>query len=730
MNPVCIGETTRFTVICDELVRIEYSRVGDFVDAPTLFAQVRTSNATDAESTYKKGVLCITTSRFSLEYRGQGEKPSSDNLVIRLRNGGRAGEWRPGLENSDNLGGPLQTLDNCNGPLPLGDGVLSRNGWYLLDDSRSHVLEDGWVAERPFRASEQDWYFFGYGCDYRSALRALSWVSGKVPLPRKHVFGSWYCRWWPYTSDDYRRIVAEYKEHDFPIDILVMDMDWHRRDGSTGFGWCKRKAMGWTGWSWNRELLPDIEELIAELREDDVYVTLNAHPHDGIRTNEDVYDAFMRDLGYDPAEQRDLPFLSGDRAYMDAYFTHAHEPHEKMGVDFWWVDWQQDSIMPFVYHVPYLKHLPWLNYLYFQNSEKLGRRGLGFSRWAGWGDHRHPIHFSGDAAATWDVLEFEVPFTVASGNAGCFFWSHDTGGFSGKERDPELYTRWVQFCTFSAALRLHSAGAHLDRRPWLWDEPYTSAMRTAFHLRAQLMPYIYTAAWQSHHETLPLLRGMYLDHPDTEEAYEYPNQYLFGDNLLVAPVVKPGQHQDHSVTQHVWLPEGRWYHWFSQEASEGPAIVEATTPLHEIPLWVRAGAIVPMQPYSPRMGATPHETLILRCTPVSRSGQTVTSILYEDDGQTDQYKAGASAITSFEQSLEHSRDGATHTIRIGPSEGDFHSQVTERAVELHLYGYAELTVAKGNGATVEISTSDGHQVVILPESSIRQGTTVELRSTP
>lgn len=738
MNPILVGDTIRFTVICPELVRIEYSRIGRFVDEPTLFAALRSSDESRFTTVHESGVLRIATDRFELEYPGEGAKPDNENLVIRLgrqpsswprgassegnATGEPQGEWRPGMQNTENLGGPLQTLDNCTGALPLGDGLLSRNGWYLLDDSRAHVFEDGWIAERPHLHSEIDWYFFGYGSDYRAALHALALVGGKVPLPRKHVLGSWYCRWWPYTSDDYRQIVSEYEEHDFPIDVLVMDMDWHRRDGTTGFGWCNRGAMGWTGWSWNRDLLPDVEDLIAELRADDVYVTLNAHPHDGVRTNEDMYDDFMRELGHDPSEKRDLPFLSGDRRYVEAYFRHAHEPHERMGVDFWWVDWQQDSIMPFVYHIPYLKHLPWLNYLYFKNSEKLGRRGLGFSRWAGWGDHRHPIHFSGDTAANWEVLEFEIPFTVASGNAGCFFWSHDTGGFSSKERDPELYTRWVQFCALSAALRLHSAGAHLDRRPWLWGEPYTSAMREAFHLRAQLMPYIYTAARQSHDQTVPLLRAMYLDHPHEQEAYEHPNQYFLGDDLLLAPVVKPGSGANHCVSQQVWIPGGTWYHWYSGESTHGPAIVEVATPLDEIPLWVRAGAIIPMQQYSPRMSSARSDVLVLRCTPCVDSSEPVRSLLYEDDGQSEDYRDGSYRTTR----LGHSREHGTHTIMIAPSEGSFEAQTEERSVELHLRGFPRIRVAMGSDTRLEISGTAGDQIVLLPRANVRTGVTVTL----
>ncbi len=394
---IIVHNTIRFTVICPELVRIEYADKGKFVEDPTLFAVNREYPKADFSSSTDAEGCRIETDSFSLIYTGRGERPDADNLAIVVKETGL--RWTPGKEDKGNLGGPLQTLDGCSGPEPLPEGLLSREGWHIIDDSRSHILQDGWISARLSGAGDRDWYFFAYGSDYKAGLRAFSLISGTVPLPRRHIFGSWYCRWWAYTSDDYRKLVQEYRENDFPLDIMVMDMDWHRKDGNTGFGWVNRHVMGWTGWSWNRELLPDIEELLGELKDEELYVTLNAHPHDGVRSTEDMYPEFMRELGYDPQEGKDLPFLSDDRDYMNAYFTYAHHPHEEIGVDFWWVDWQQDSLMPYVYHIPYLRHLPWLNYLYFENSRRKGKRGLGFSRWAGWGDHRHPIHFSGDTAA-------------------------------------------------------------------------------------------------------------------------------------------------------------------------------------------------------------------------------------------------------------------------------------------------------------------------------------------
>ena len=135
---------------------------------------------------------------------------------------------------------------------------------------------------------------------------------------------------------------------------------------------------------------------------------------------------------------------------MEAFFETALRPREEEGVDFWWLDWQQDYIYP---HVPVFQACCICpgSTTCNNHSQRDGLRGQSFSRWGGWGDHRHPIQFSGDDGTNWEMLAFLVPFTLVSGNTGCFFWAHDTGGFIG-ERNPETYARWVQFSALSASL--------------------------------------------------------------------------------------------------------------------------------------------------------------------------------------------------------------------------------------------------------------------------------------
>ena len=218
---------------------------------------------------------------------------SAGNLHADIKKGDGVVTWKPGMASTGNLGGTARTLDGVSGRIALEEGVLSRDGWYLLNDSRSDLFVGDWIQARP-KSAANDWYLFGYGTDYHAALRSLFTVSGPPPLPRKYVLGVWYSRYWPYKADEFKQIVQEYQQHDFPLDMLVMDMDWHGMNAkSLGV---KRGYMNevWTGYTWNKDLIPDPVELLQWMNRQGLHVTLNDHPADGIQPNEEMYPDFMR----------------------------------------------------------------------------------------------------------------------------------------------------------------------------------------------------------------------------------------------------------------------------------------------------------------------------------------------------------------------------------------------------------------------------------------------------
>ncbi len=699
----------RFTVITTVCIRMEYSDTEIFEDEPSLFAVNRHVPFSDFTVKKEEEAMVIETNALSVTYRPDGQPFNSTNLKIRVKKGESTVEWAPGKTSRQNLGGTIRNLDRVRGPVMLGYGVLARDGWFLLDDSRRHLLVEGWVKSRP-HTKAIDWFFFGYGLDYKTALKALTTVGGAVPLPRKYTLGSWYSRYWPYTSKEFRKIVDEYREHNFPLDVMVLDMDWHRE--------------GWSGWSWNRELLPDAEALLSSLHQQRLFVSLNLHHIEGVKPHEDRYPEFMKALGKDPSSKKTVKFDAGSQTYMNALFQEIHVPLEHDGVDFWWVDWQQD---PDVFSVPRLPSQAWLNHCYYQHSGRQGLRGQCFSRWGGWGDHRYPMHFSGDAHTGWAMLAFEVPFTSTAGNMGCFYWSHDIGGHMGP-RHEEAFVRWVQFGAMSAALRLHSTrSADLDRRPWTYSRKAEDAMRQAFHLRSELFPYIYSAVRQGHTESLPLVRPMYLEYPEAEDAYHHPQQYLFGDAFLAAPITSPGQGPEKRASRQAWIPEGRWYNWFTHERFQGPKKVKVTCGLDTFPLWARGGVPIPMQPYTERMTTEPLTTLRVRCFP-GEDGKKGESELYEDDGVTQEYLKGAYAVTT----LSYERQGRRVTVTIGPAEGRFEGQERSRAFIIEFPGTPRSAKASVNGRPIHAAYEAPSRTnfIHIPTRPVEEGVTVVLESQP
>ncbi len=658
-NPITVDRTARFTVLSPGCMRLEYSSNGKFIDERSLFAVNRNPDFNQFELKTGQKETIIETSKLKLVYKPDGKSFSGNNLEIIVKTGNSEIKWTPGLANKKNLGGTLRTLDGLTEEVPLNDGVLSKDGWYVYDDSRRPLLTDEWVKQRPVDAGT-DWYFFSYGSDYKSALKDLAALSGKIPLPRKYAFGSWYSRYWPYSSNEYRQLVKEYDRYDFPLDIMVLDMDWHKD--------------GWTGWSWNRKLLPDAEDLLQWFHRQNIHITMNVHPADGIEPHEDMYKDFMKDMGVDLSIHPDstIPFDASNKIYLDKLFKYTHAPHEAEGVDFWWLDWQQFEK---TLGNPDLNNLEWLNDYYFRYSQRNGLRGLSFSRWGGWGDQRNPIHFSGDADTHWPMLEFEVPFTTNAGNILCFFWSHDIGGHMGGFM-PETNCRWIQFGAVSAALRLHSTRDEtMDKRPWIRDSIFVHSERIAFHLRSQLFPYIYTSAWQAVSDVVPLTCPMYIEYPEQNIAYQVPQQYLFGKNLLVAPISSPGAGPGKVADQLVWFPQGIWYDWFTGEKFSGSdKMTDVLADIDEFPLYAKAGLPIVMQPYTDRMATEPLRQVIVRVFP-GADDSAHTSVLYEDDGTTKEYENGKYALTE----MKYHRKGNQHTIIIKPVKSGFTGELKERS---------------------------------------------------
>jgi hypothetical protein len=576
------GDRWRITVLTDGLLRLEHAADGRFEDRPSTFARHRALPVPEFRVVERGDVLEIVTARLRLTY---DRRPfSTAGLSVAVGGGLSAyhSVWRYG-EPADGLGGTARTLDEADGPVPLDGGVVSRQGYAVLDDSRSMVFgPDGWVEPRD--GSRDDLYVFGYGHDYPGALRAFHAVSGPAPLLPRWALGNWWSRFHRYSADGYRALIERFAAERVPLSVSVLDMDWHVTDVDPARG------SGWTGYSWNRDLFPDPPALLAWLHERGLRVTLNVHPADGVRAHEDAYAAVCAALGREP-DGEPVAFDVTDREFLTVYFEVLHRGLERDGVDFWWVDWQSGPHS----RVPGIDPLWMLNHFHLLDNGRDGRRPLTFSRYAGPGSHRYPVGFSGDAVISWDSLDFQPAFTATAANIGYGWWSHDIGGHMHGYRDEELATRWVQLGTFSPVLRLHSSdNPFTGKEPWSFG-PQACAVQTAFlRLRHRLVPYLHTMNHRSAADGVALVRPLYHRWPEHDEAYEARHQYLFGSELLVAALTTPTDPVTRASAVRAWLPPGTWVDVLSGAVYDGDRLLDLHRSLETLPVLAAPGAVLPL----------------------------------------------------------------------------------------------------------------------------------------
>ena len=691
----------RFTVLTPRLIRLEYSRDGRFEDRPSQVFWHRRQPVPPFEARREGDGLTLTTEALRLVYRGGDFAP--ETLSIALLPDGPT--WRYGDRNVGNLRGTTRTLDTVDGGVPLDPGLLSRDGWVVIDDSQTLVFDDGgWLRGRAagVGTGARDLYFMGYGMgnspDYHAALRDYTAVAGRAPLLPRWALGNWWSRYWAYSDADLRTLVTEFRDHDTPLSVCIIDMDWHLVDVGEGIS-------GWTGYTWNDALFPDPPGFIAWLHEQGLRTALNLHPALGIRPHEAGYEEMARRLKIDASAGHSIPFDIANPRFADAYFEVLHHPLEEMGVDFWWMDWQQGTETA----LGGLDPLWWLNHLHFYDLAREGKRPFIFSRWGGLGNHRYPIGFSGDTVVSWASLAFQPYMTATAANVAYGWWSHDIGGHMRGIEDGELFARWVQFGVFSPIFRLHSTkNPFHERRPWAFDAEVGRVARDAMQLRHALIPYLYTLSRLDETEAVSPVRPMYHDYPDRDEAYACPDQYLFGD-LIVAPFIAPADADTRLARAVVWLPPGDWYHFFTGGHYRGDAWYAIYGGLGDIPVFARAGAIVPLGPRVDWGGVGNPTELHVHVF----AGADGRFTLYEDDGETTAYRDGAFVLSRFEQRWSDT----SVRLSLAGAAGERSLLPDGRRVHLHVHGLAapeEVTLlVDGQTRAVAFTYDAGSETVHL-----------------
>jgi len=677
-NPKAIvtSGNMRFTVLTPEMIRIEWSDTKEFEDRASFIAVNRNLPVPNYTTQTTDGYLFIKTEKVELKYKINSNPitnpASSTNLKITFNLNGQPTIWYPGKPDPLNLKGTMRTLDQVNGDNARGsmeDGLLSRSGWVVIDESKpngdtskSLLFENqggnvDWVAQRK-PENKIDWYFMAYGHDYKKALHDFTQIGGKIPMPPLYAFGYWYSKYEKYSEQDFKNIVNDIKKNDIPIDIMVVDMDWHKE--------------GWTGWSWNNDLFPDPQGFLKWLNQNKLKVTLNLHPADGVAPYEDNFTTLANDLEL-PANQT-IKWNIENETFYKYFFKDILRPHENNGVDFWWLDWQQWLLTP---GVEGLGNTFWLNHVFYNDMKinRPDRRPMIFHRWGGLGNHRYPIGFSGDSWANFSTLAFEIYFNATASNVAYGYWSHDLGGhIQPGDNNPELYLRWIQFGVFSPITRTHATNApHIERR--IWKYPNFGQMRDALKLRYALIPYIYTFSRQAYDNGVALCRPLYYDYPESNEAYKQETTYMFGDDILVSPIVTASNNKIGTSEKQIWLPEGQWYEAETGTMLNGNKTFDRSFAQNEIPFYYKQGAIIPMYPDVKHLKNRP-DTLIVKFTPGSKGLFTY----YEDNGDNNKYQEEQFTTTKIEQETDNLQGRYT----IHPRQGSFENMPAARRYELQI----------------------------------------------
>lgn len=703
------GEKYRFTVLTEEMIRLEYCEDGQFEDRATQCVIDRKFKVPEYQVIENEESLEIITDKLHLVYNKQKFTDYGLSVQVRGNISVYHSIWHFGEEATD-LRGTARTLDEADGAIELEHGIISRFGYGILDDSRSLVItEDGWVEPR--KEDCIDIYFLGYGHEYEHCLKDYYYLTGKTPLLPRYALGNWWSRFYRYNDQEYKALMTRFEKEEIPFSVSVIDMDWHLVDIDPKYG------SGWTGYTWNKELFPDPKEFMTWLHDHGLKVTLNVHPAGGVQAHEEKYKEMAEAMGRDWEKEEPVNFDVTDQKFLKAYFEYLHHPNEEEGVDFWWLDWQQGGLSK----IPGLDPLWMLNHYHYLDSGRRGKRRLTFSRYAGMGSHRYPVGFSGDTIISWESLAFQPYFTANASNVGYGWWSHDIGGHMKGYRDEELSTRWIQFGVFSPIMRLHSSNsAFTGKEPWNYNAVSENIMKRYLKLRHEMIPYLYTMNYHASHDGQPLIRPMYYLEPEQPEAYEVPNEYYFGTELVVCPITEPTDKAAGTACVKAWIPEGKWYDIFSGLKYDGGRMLELYRSLEDIPVLAKEGAIIPLTDLTEYTNSVENpKELAVKIVP----GKKNAFILMEDTGDTCEDKEENWAQTKLEWINENE-------FIIHPANGNLDVIPKCRTWKMEFYGIADvdnLEVTVGGKAieTERIYDEKRHICQVnIPETEVTEQITI------
>ena len=565
-------------------------------------------------------------------------------------------------------------------------------------------------------------YYFIAGGSLDGVVAGYREATGQAPLLPKWAYGYWQSRERYNSQAQLLGVLKEFRERRFPLDVIVQD-------------WRYWRDKQWGSHEFDPSRFPDPKGMVDEVHRMGARVPISVWAKFDVGTanfEEMKKGGFL----YPYTLERGINDWLGDAfTFYDAfnpegrkvYWRQIREALFTKGFDGLWVDANEPNLIddptpdeqaeimsptalgpgarvlnafPLVHNGGMFDAL---------RKEAPDRRALLLSRSAWAGTQRHAaIAWSGDTVGRWAVLRAQIPAGLSYSLSGLPYWTHDIGGFSvdypGGNRNEdyrELFTRWFQFGAFTPIFRAH--GQTTEREPWFFggeDHPAYRTLKKFAELRYRLLPYVYALAARVTFDHDTMMRALVMDFPDDPRARDVKDEYFFGPAFLVSPVMSPG-----ARSRAVYLPAGRYYDFWTGAALEGGRTVEAPTPYEQMPLYVRAGSIVPLGPSREHVLDGPEDPVAL----FVYTGRDGSFALYEDDGESNAYEEGHYARIPLRW-----RD-ADRTLTIGGRTGDFPAAPKTRTFEVVFVDPARpVGYGQGKGRTV---VYEGRELVVRASSA-------------
>lgn len=612
-NKECVfsGNKYRITVLTERLVRLEYNDNGVFEDYPTELVWYRNLPKPEFTVSETKQTLKIITKYFELTYKKEkkfngGKLTPTANLKISLLNTNKV--WYYNHPEARNYGTSSYTIEDKK----FVKGLYSLDGFATIDDSkRSLILENGNFKRRD--NSSIDLYVFLYNKDFYYCLNDYFAITGNPPLIPRFALGNWWCKGDFYNEFDIVNIVNKFQKNNVPISVFMLDK-WHTSNS----------------YEFN-QYYKDSKSIFNYLNNKNIKLGLVIDDPLEFKTDTKNYEKVKPYLA--PDQNGNIPFNLFDARTIDAYLKLIVHPLNELGVDFYFLNnfSKNNDERNFI-----LKH-----YLYYNEKNK---RPLICSYNSLTAPHRYPVLYTGKSVVDWNTLKKIPKFNILASNMGISFLSHDLGGTSGGIEDSELFIRFVQLGVFSPILRLGSdAGKYYKREPWKWDLSTSVILNKFLNMRYKLIPYIYTECYKYHKYGKPLIEPLYHKYPMLYDDELYSNEYFFGSNILVSPILNKKDNIMNRVIHKVYIPDGVWYGISTGKKYNGGKRYVSFYKDDQYPLFVKAGSIIPMSLNNYNNTDIPKK-LEIDIFP----GANNTYSIYEDDGISNNYQNGDYLITNVE----------------------------------------------------------------------------------